>query len=521
MRIPLTDAGISSPYLQEYLTGAAPGAGPSPRDEGAWRDAAEKASSWAGAAAMWEAAGPENEALGLPAPQVGALRISTGQQVRLFGSPLFLVYKVLTAAALASWCRGSLGIYAQAVFMSETEDDDWDEVRTARWLDARGKVREASLPPGEDGVPIGLRPLAGVERALDALEGDLAGPGAGAAVARLRSALDPEGSYTDGHHRLLADGALGRLGVPFLPGSLTAKKEAGAVVLARLIEVWGGAREALAEGTAALEAAGIKPPVAMAPDRLPLFHLFDGRRHRVRTHGERAVSEAGHDWALADLPQAIRDEPLAWGPHVVSRPLIRDATAKSLAVVLGPGELAYHAQMAGMWDVVGVPRPLLVPRLSATVLEPAAKAVLETIADLPLLKRDPAGAVSAFGKARLGGLGDRIEAAREEVAATLEPLYADLAESLPGLRPTVDRVRKQMDGPLEKLARQAGMAAAEGDGGLVEGVRNALWPGGRPQERALCPAWAEARFGAAWADSLTEEVTPCPDRHVVAFPPTP
>lgn len=512
--------GISSPYFLGYLADKVSAPGPRPNTPQNWRSAAAALAGHEGAPALWEGAAAANGELGLPAPRAGALHILTGQQVRLFGGPLFLVYKILTAATLAAWCRDELGLDAQAIFLSETEDDDWDEVRTARWLDGKGRPKAGSLPAGEPGLPIGGRPLTGVEEVLDALEGDLAGPGAAEAVGALREAMGGD-TYAEGHHRLLAGGVLGRLGVPLVASGFEAKKVAAAAVLAGLVEVWDEALALMAKSTATMKAAGYGVAINLQERRLPLFRLAGGRRHAVHRVDGVAKAANGEEWGVGELPAAIREEPLGWGPHVVSRPLIRDATARPLAVVLGPGELAYHGQLAPLWGLLGIPQPLWVPRLSATLLGEEAAGTFRGVDDLALLKADPAGAVAKLGAARLGELGGRIDSARAEVAGLVEPLLADLEAALPGLRPTLSRVPGQLSGPLEKLARQAGLAAAEGGKARVRRLGDALWPGGRPQERALCPAWAESEFGPGWAEPLAKEVTPCPDRHVVACPQSP
>jgi hypothetical protein len=60
-------------------------------------------------------------------------------------------------------------------------------------------------------------------------------------------------------------------------------------------------------------------------------------------------------------------------------------------VVLGPAEVAYRAQLAGVYHLLGVARPVVFPRLGATfVPPPVCDAIDRSGADAGLLATDPA-----------------------------------------------------------------------------------------------------------------------------------
>ena len=60
----------------------------------------------------------------------GACAIVTGQQVGLFGGPVFSIYKALNAVKLAEESR-KLGIDAVPIFWLATEDHDFEEIGRA------------------------------------------------------------------------------------------------------------------------------------------------------------------------------------------------------------------------------------------------------------------------------------------------------------------------------------------------------------------------------------------------------
>jgi len=59
-------------------------------------------------------------------------------------------------------------------------------------------------------------------------------------------------------------------------------------------------------------------------------------------------------------------DPAALGPNVALRPLLEDFVFPHAARVAGPTELLYHDELAPAYEVLGIYRPRLVPRLSAT-----------------------------------------------------------------------------------------------------------------------------------------------------------
>ena len=61
--------------------------------------------------------------------------VVTGQQAGLFGGPLFTLLKALTAIKLAERVRTEHRVPAVAVFWIDSEDHDWDEVKTVGVFD--------------------------------------------------------------------------------------------------------------------------------------------------------------------------------------------------------------------------------------------------------------------------------------------------------------------------------------------------------------------------------------------------
>ena len=93
---------------------------------------------------------------------------------------------------------------------------------------------------------------------------------------------------------------------------------------------------------------------------------------------------------LAEALRHLESRPADWSPGVLLRPLAQDLMLPTLAYVGGPAEVAYHAQIGPSYAHFGVTRPILFPRPSVTIVEPAQARALEAEAlNLCDLQADP------------------------------------------------------------------------------------------------------------------------------------
>src|SRR4029079_2484543 len=59
----------------------------------------------------------------------------------------------------------------------------------------------------------------------------------------------------------------------------------------------------------------------------------------------------------------------AFSPSVLLRPLVQDTLFPTVCYVAGPNELAYLAQLRGVYEAFGVPMPLVYQRATATIVD--------------------------------------------------------------------------------------------------------------------------------------------------------
>src|SRR5260370_5503703 len=87
--------------------------------------------------------------------RAGALAIVTGQQVGLFGGPVFSIYKALSTVKLADEAR-KMGMDCVPIFWLATEDHDLEEVDQIRIPAANGQLeKRSSAAESKANAPVG------------------------------------------------------------------------------------------------------------------------------------------------------------------------------------------------------------------------------------------------------------------------------------------------------------------------------------------------------------------------------
>jgi uncharacterized protein YllA (UPF0747 family) len=275
----------------------------------------------------------------------------------------------------------------------------------------------------------------------------------------------------------------------------------------------------LLRGAAAVKAADL--PVAIEPEGAALLFALDERgRHALRAGGDgfQYDGESGSR-TCAELAAEIVQDPLAWSPGALLRPLVQDLVLPVAAYVGGFGELAYHAELAPLRAHVHAPHTPFVPRISMTLVDPETRVAL---AKLEASVADVLRARGAFESDNASvpapAVVDKMRRIARDAAGELAALKSELHEVDPGLAVQLKRACDQVQDVVDKLAEKAERVQQNksGKGKRHERrVNNTLFPRNEPQERVLGPMPYVARFGEEWIGALQGEIDPLGAEHVV------
>lgn len=381
--------------------------------------------------------------------------VVTGQQPGVAGGPLMSLYKAAAAIALARRIEALGGVPCVPVFWVGSDDDDFAEVRELSVLGADHARLDVALDASayRPGLRVGDIDASAVRAVWSAVAPVLPpGEGRDHVTTLLAGAAD----FADAAARVLVAATHGEIAlVDGRAGSLrTAQKD----LLLGFFDREERLRELLEAGSRELEARGYHAQVQWGADS-GLFLVQGGIRQRVPPDRRAEVrAEFARDIAQVS-------------PGVVARNLLQDAVLSPVAVVLGPAEVAYRAQMAGVYREMGVPMPVVFPRLSATFLPPAVRAMAEeSRIDPRELVGDPSAVAAAVvERSASDGL--------KEAAAGLEAHFAReaqefIAKALPHLE---EKARQKLEKRMDELRGRLSQALAGAIENDVHGPRS-RWP---------------------------------------------
>jgi bacillithiol biosynthesis cysteine-adding enzyme BshC len=450
-----------------------------------------------------------------------SVAIVTGQQAGLFGGPLYTLLKAVTALQLAARVRKSHGVPAVAIFWVDSEDHDWEEVRSCPVLDGNLDFRTIALgePEGAGELPVAQILLGtDVERAVSDLEAALQPTEFTSEIgATLREIYKPGVRMADAFARWM-DRLLASRGLIVFESADPAAKPLVSELFARELNEPGRTSALALEAGEAMRALGHEPQVVPQPDSVALFRLNGGRRG-IRVRDGRFVIDEDTVEATSLVAEA-RQHPDRFSPNVLLRPLVQDTLFPTVAYVSGPSELAYLGQLKTVYARFDVPMPLIYPRASVTLLDSASARFLARYA-LPLEQLRPQDE-SALNHLLESQLPASVEQALSTADETIRARMATLVDVVGQLDPTLAGAARttlgRMEHDLRTLHNKIIHAAKKRDETLRRQFSRAqalAFPGGHPQERTLGLPFFLNRYGWALVDRLEAELPLDTGKHYV------
>ena len=438
-----------------------------------------------------------------------ALAVVTGQQVGLFGGPLYTLYKAITAVKLARQLQQDLGRAVVPVFWLEGGDHDFDEVSSIA-LPFQGRVTRVQYEGHKQPAISNLGPVGAIE-----FSGDIS-----RVVEELRTVLPVrEGlpDVIDEFYHAYAEGqsfadAFARTLVRLVGNDLVIIdpewpeiKRLAASFIRHTIRSHEAVYERLQASTASVAS---EFHAQINPRPCNFFVITDsGREAAVPEEGGFRLSVSGLQLSMAEM---LGLPPERLSPNVVTRPLVQDFLLPTVAYVAGPSEVAYFAQFKALYQWAELPMPIVFPRASLTLIEPRIAKVmarfhLDVLAmqsDVPQLMR------------RVLLEGSRLEAAFAGAVNTLEECAAALQPEIEQIELTLGRsveaTRAKWLRDLQKLRRRVERAEKGRHEQVeiqLERCRNKLFPTNKMQERVFPALYYLSLYGDEFLTMLNDHIS--------------
>jgi len=440
--------------------------------------------------------------------------VVTGQQVGLFSGPLYTIYKALTAIKLADSLSNQTGVRVVPIFWLATDDHDFAEINHVDLLDQTGQPQRISYEdrPPQERVPVGgLRFSDEIEACVGALD-EMTPPSEFKLeiLSLLSDAYQPGRTFTEAFSIWVTHlfGAYGLVLIdPSHPDLIAMAQQP---VLTEIEEGSPSSRCAMKASQLLIEKS-YTPQVPQQERRLNLF-LAEDERHPIHVSGDGfSVKDPDRRFTRKELFEMARANPRAFSPNVLMRPLVQDTILPTVAYVGGPGEIAYFAQLRGVYEEFGIPMPIVYPRKGFTFVEPHIGSTLET---LSLSIQEVWGGLSAKRNALAAE--EIPEPLQQALATAVVDLDRDLgsvcreAKAMDGsLGQTADGVHRKIQHQMNILENKVVQAAKKNQeilGRKLTKLENRLYPNRHLQERVFNVTPYLMKYGFSWLEELYQTV---------------
>lgn len=309
-----------------------------------------------------------------------AVAVVGGQQAGVLTGPLYSVHKAITVILLAKKQRASLGIPVVPVFWVAGEDHDLNEINhTYTELNGRAvkqqyaekfvlKLMASDAAYDREQMASFVKDIFGkfgeTAYTKDLLDGVL-------------EAVQQEKTFTQFFVRLM-NGLFQEEGLLFIDSAFKPLRRLETDYFIQLIEESEQLAEKITSKEELFATQGFGSPIGAEMNAANLFYVHEtGRVLLSRKDGYFVNDSSGLRFTTVEMLEIAKEQPWLLSNNVATRPIMQDLVFPVLAFVGGPGEIAYWAVLKEAFHHLGLKMPIIVPRISITLVTPQVKQALE------------------------------------------------------------------------------------------------------------------------------------------------
>jgi len=443
-----------------------------------------------------------------------ACAVVTGQQVGLFSGPLYTIYKALTAVKLAEHLnRRGLGCFVP-VFWLASDDHDLAEIDHIVLLDKNYQLTDVrcQMPSSEAKIPAShvvlppditdcLRQLEDFTRDSE-FKADI--------IEHLADAYRPGRSLVEAFARWMTR-LFASSGLIFMDAAHPSFRALGKEVFYREIAEESPSTQAALATSEKLRLAGYDEQIHLHDRILNIFYAEQGRRTIQRNATGFEIKDPPQAFQKEELLALATEKPFLFSPNVLLRPLYQDALLPTVAYIGGPGEIAYFAQMKGVYDRFRLPMPVIYPRKTVTIVEKKIDHILKKYdLKIPDIWSKADYLIHEVAKDTIPESMDvALRLALSHLDQDFESLTREIAAFEPTLKNSAGLAQGRMHQQWSFLEKKILQAAKKRNEIAVQQLRQALdnlYPNRNLQERVFNIVPYLIKYGAAFMDKLDQAV---------------
>ena len=292
--------------------------------------------------------------------QKNTFTVTTGHQLNLFTGPLYFLYKIFSTINLAEALSEKFPTKnIVPVYWMATEDHDFEEINFFNFQEK--KVQWSR----ESGGAVGRFSTEGLEAVFNEFASHLGNSKNANELKVLFSKGYLEHTTLAGATRYIANELFKEYGLVIVDGDDVALKQLLSPIVKDELENE-TSFHAVSKTILALDK---NYKVQVNPRVINLFYLSDNSRERILfENGIYKINNTDRTFSKEEILKEVDENPLAFSPNVIVRPLYQEVVLPNLCYIGGGGEIAYWLELKNYFEKVNVPFPILLLRNSVQIV---------------------------------------------------------------------------------------------------------------------------------------------------------
>jgi bacillithiol biosynthesis cysteine-adding enzyme BshC len=440
--------------------------------------------------------------------------VFTGQQIGLFGGPLYTLYKSLTAVKLAQKLSSELKVKIVPIFWMATDDHDFAEINHLYFVDKENKLVKLEYQPQADwnGYPASQIVLDGhINQTLQIFESSgREDKFQKEVIKKLQEFYAPGQPYFLAFARWMSF-LLKDIGLVFLNPADQRLKSLLSPIFVSELQNNGNLQLLLEKASQRLERLNYHRQVHKPENATNIFYHSPKRVHITRQNGEFFWKGSKSSLKGTQLLKMVENSPQDFSANVLLRPVLESYLFPNLAHIAGPSEVAYFAQIKALHQELDVVMPVIYPRRSLTLVEPEIKATLAKLGvTIKEMIRDVEQAYNRMIEGKIPKEAEQLlNRTPLELRNKIESLGKEILKIQPGLKPNLEFTIGKIDFEFNKFKEKFFQAYKKQFKETKEElyfVRDRLYPQNTFQERIFNATHFLNRYGFEFIDYLYENL---------------
>ncbi|MDV6376806.1 bacillithiol biosynthesis cysteine-adding enzyme BshC [Sporosarcina sp. GW1-11] len=443
-----------------------------------------------------------------------ALVVIGGQQAGVLTGPLYSVHKAISVILLARQQRERLGKPVVPVFWIAGEDHDINEINHTYTAKQGKAIKQQFKQPtilktmASDTI-YDQKEMAAYIRKIFKSYGETSYTHK--LLHGVLQSVEEQQTYT-GFFTSLINKLFAEYGLLLIDAAYQPLRQLESAYFSQMIENAPAMATSIYATEQQLHSMGYGKPIESEKTDANLFYVHDTGRVLLKRSGGMFVNkQAGLSFAEQEMHKIAAERPWHLSNNVATRPLMQDLVFPVLAFVGGPGEIAYWSLLRQAFHTLGINMPVIVPRLSITLVTRQAQEALkrtELTVNQVLEHQLPWVQEKWLNEQRDERFHQMLMETKQQLEVQYEKIQKHLESTDPGMLPMLDKNLQfhtsQFD-YLEKKKEQSILLKHQVQNNRYNTLNEQLLPDGSLQERLYSPYFFINQFGEGFIDELLKQ----------------